>query len=353
MIKHFSLSIIFSAVLVGCGGSSSSSNDVDEQGTSNIPVTTSAPLDSMFYGVWSIDTLAYAAISKDTITLFAFDENRGCYESGLFKVDSSTETSLTSTDIQTGEQSTSNFEMSGDQLIVEEDGLALSFTEAGYFNPSPGCESFYGVTNIEIDLELSYLPPYVMINRDAQSTGRVEYDYGINFDINNNDMIDSGDISIRVRHFKGSGDYPNNHHISVAELGGNIWTHLPKQQSDIIISRSSSDDNNIVQVTQTDNILTFNFDITQHPLLAHINEDTPVQINTSLSYPEPESDVIDSWQDGPWNWSSEKHKDYLPEEGFLQPNFYTEMLIDDATIDLTEGESMWVDIKSVQFKFTK
>jgi hypothetical protein len=351
VIKNFSLSLIFSTVLVGCGGSSSI--DEVEQGTSNVPIATNAPLDSKFYGLWSIDTLAYAAISKNTITLFAFDEGRGCYETGLFTVDSSTETSLTSTDIQTGEQSTSNFELDGDQLIVEENGLALSFIEAGYFNPFPGCESFSGVTNVEIELELSYLPPYVTINRDAQSSGYVEYDYGINFDINNNEILDSGDISIRIRHFKGADDYSNNHDISVVELGGKIWTHLPKHQSDIIISSTYDEDNNIVQVTQTDNTLTFNFDITQNPLLAHIDEDTPVQIHTYLSYPAPEFEVIDNWQDGPWNWSSEKHKDNLPEEGFLKPNFYTDMVIDDATIDLTEGESMWVDIKSVQFTFTK
>jgi hypothetical protein len=349
VIKKFSFSIIFSSVLVGCGGSS----NIDEQGRLNVPVITSAPLDSKFYGVWSIDTLAYAAISKDTITAYVFDVDRGCYESGLFTVDSSTETSLTSTDIQTGEQSTSNFEMIDDQLIVEEDGLALSFIEAYNFNPFPGCESFYGVKNVEIKLELSYLPPYVTINRDPQGSGYIEYDYGINFDINKNEVIDSGDISIRVRHFKGAKDYPNNHDITIAEIGGDIWTHLPKQQSDVIFSTTIDTNNNIVQLTQADNILTFNFNIIQNPLLAHINEDTSVQISTYLSYPEPEPEVINSWQDGSWNWSNEKHKDYLPEEGFLQPNFYPEMIIDDATIDLIEGESMWVDIKSVQFKFTR
>jgi len=346
VIKKFSFSVMFCAVLAGCGGSS----DVAEQGTEKV---SSATLDSKFYGVWSIDTLAYVAISKDTITTFAFDDERGCYESGLFKGDSSTQTSLTSTDIQTGEQSTSNFDLNGDQLIVEEDGMTLSFMEAGYFNPYPGCESFYGVTNVEIEVELSYLPSYATVNRDAQSNGYIEYDYGINFDINKNDVMDSGDVSIRVRHFKGAGDYPNNHEISIAELGSNIWTHIPKYQSDTIVTMTTDEHNNIVQLTQADNILTFNFDITQNPLLAHINEDTPVQISTYLSYPEPEPDVIDNWQDGPWNWSSDKHRDYLPDEGFLQPNFFSEMVIDDAVIDLTEGESMWVDIKSVQFKFTK
>ncbi len=343
MIKRLTLSIIFTTVLVGCGGSSS--DDVSE--------TTSIPLDSKFYGVWSLDTLTYAAISKNTITTFSFDEDRGCYESGLFIVDSSTETSLTSTDIQTGEQSTSKFELDGEQLIVQEDGLALSFIEAGYFNPFPGCESFYGVKNIEVELELSYLPPHVTINRDAQGSGYVEYDYSINFDINKNEILDSGDISISVRHFKGSGNYPNNHDISVAELGGNIWTHYPTHQSDFMGMRTSDDINNIVQVIQTENTLTFNFDITQNSLLAHIDENTPAQINTYLNYPEPEPEVIDSWQDGSWNWSSEQHEDYLPEEGFIQPNFYTEMIIDDAATDLTKGESMWVDIKSVQFNYIK
>lgn len=334
------------AVLVGCGGSS----DGPEQGTGRVP---NAPLDSKFYGVWSIDTLAYVAISENTITTFAFDDERGCYESGLFTVDSSTETSLTSTDVQTDEQATSNFELDGEQLIVEEDGYVLSFVKADFSTPYPGCESFYGVKNVEIELELSYLPPYVTANRDAQELGYIDYDYGINFDINKNEVVDSGDVSIRVRHFKGAGNNSDSYKTSIAELGGNIWTYLPEHQSDNLYATTSDRHYNVVQLSQTDNRLVFNFDITQNPLLAHISDDTPVQIVTYLSYPEPEPDVIDDWQDGPWNWSSEVHEDYLPEEGFLQPNFYPEMLIDDATIDLTEGESMWVDIKSVQFKFTK
>lgn len=342
MIKRFSLTIMFCAVLVGCGGS----GDATDQDTV-------APLDSKFYGVWSKDTLAYVAISKNTITTFTYDDERGCYESGLFKVDSSTATSLTSTDIHTGDQSTSNFDLDGEELIVEEDGLTLSFAETGRFYPFPGCESFYDVTNVKVELELSYLPPYVTVNRDSQSVGHIEYDYEIAFDINQNEMRDTGDISINVRHYKGRFDYPNNHEISIAEIDGNIWTFLPDQQSEFIISTTTSEDYSNVAVTQTDNTLTFNFDITQHPLLAHLNEDTPVQVNTYINYPEPEPEVIDGWQDGPWNWSSEHHADKLPEDGFLKPNFYSEMVIDDATIDLTDGESMWVDIKSVRFKFTK
>lgn len=349
MNKHISVSLILSALLAGCGGSSGG----DEPNSPSVPVTPNTPLDSQFYGVWEIDSLAYVAISKDTITTVAFDEERGCYESGLFIVNSSTETSLTSTDIQTGERTTSHFEMDGNVLIVEEDGLELPFVKAQAFKPYPGCESFYGVTDVEIDLELSYLPPSVKINRGAQDIGRVEYDYGINFDINRNSVIDAGDIAIRVRHFKGSRNYPSDHDISIVELGSNIWTYLPKHQSDSIISTTIDEINTAVQLTQTDNVLMFKFDITQHALLAHINEDTPVQIVTGLSYPEPEVEIIDNWQDGPWNWSSARHRDQLPEEGFFQPNFYPDMTIDDATMDLLEGESLWVDIKSARFTFTK
>ncbi|QFU06417.1 hypothetical protein FIU82_15615 (plasmid) [Pseudoalteromonas sp. THAF3] len=345
MVKNHSLSIIFCAVLAGCGGSS---DKAEQQETVDVP------LDSKFYGVWSTGPLVHVAISKDSITTFALDEERGCYESGLFQVNSSTESSLTATDIQSGERATSNFQLQGSDLIIEEDGYMLSFSKANSFNPYPGCENFYGVENVEVKLELSYLPSYITINRDAQKYGYVEYDYGINFDINKNGVLDSGDISINVKHYKGADDYTDNHEISIAELGSKIWTLLPQHQTGSIQpTTDSNEDNNTVQLTQTGNSLILNFDTNQSSLLAHISEDTPVQVSTYLSYPQPEPEVLEGWQDGPWNWSSKIHRDFLPEQGFTQPSLYPEMVIDDATTDLTEGESMWVDIKSVQFKFTK
>lgn len=338
MFKHFSLSTIFCSVLFGCGDST------DE-------VTKNAPLDNQYYGLWSLDSDAHVVISQESITLYSYDVSRGCFDSSIHIVNNSTADSLTATDSQTGETSTSYFDLEGEQLIVSEDGTSLTFEQNSYFVSFPGCESHYGVKEIEIEVELAFLPPELTINRDAQSKGAIEYDYNINFDLNKNDTIDSGDISIGIRHFKWPGTYSNNEQVTLTELGGNIWSHFAKQYSDNIISTSNGSSYNVVQVNQVDNVVSFKFAVTQNPLLAHINEDTPVKISAYLNYPEPETDVIDSYQDGPWNWSSAKHKDNLPDEGFITPSYYPNLLIDDGIFDLLEGESMWVDIKSVQFNF--
>lgn len=331
--------LLLPALLLGCSGSS----DTPEA---------SVPLNTEFYGLWTIDELAYVAVSKKSITVFAYDDERSCFEASLYSVSHSTETSLTSLDVQTGEESTSKFSLNEEALLIEEDGRALTFMPASYLNnPFPGCDNAYGINAVEIALELAYLPPTITIDRDAQENGRVEYSYRVSFDLNKNDVIDAGDVGIELKHYKGRGDYPSNYELAVSDLGADIWVYLPENQADQIASTTSSHVNNRLQFSQNDGVLTVSFDANQHPLLAHINQDTPVVVNTYLSYPEPETQVIDNWQDGPWAWSSVKHRDQLPDEGFTKPNLHSNNTIDDATSDLIEGESSWVDIKSVVFKF--
>ncbi len=343
--------MIFSVCLVGCD--SLIDNDSDD-----------GLLNSKFYGKWQqpyrlsngtsgrvLPPLYYATISQDAITLFNYNEEEKCYVSELFTVDSSTNSSLTSTNVKTGEQSTSIFRLNDYDLTIEKDGDDLAYSPTNNIADYSGCQSLYDITSIEIELEMSYLPPYITINRDAQIAGQRQYSYRIDFDINNNEIIDSSDLSIIAMHYKGLGLYGSNREISISDLGANIWSYSQEQYSDHYSSSTGGSYSTKARVSQTDNVLAFNFKITQNPLLAHINENTPISVTTSLYYPEPEAEIIDGWQDGPWNWSSEVHTDYLPEIGFLQPSSYLEMLIDDASTDLVEGESDWVDIKSVQFKF--
>ncbi|WDD98957.1 hypothetical protein [Thalassomonas actiniarum] len=359
MFKHTFLSVICCTLLAACGGSSSgNSSDQTSSGgqgssSSDGQESVSVPLDSQFYGLWTYADVAYVAVAKDTVTVFTHDLEKDCYDSGLFTVDASTETSLTSTDVETGEQATSKFAFVDDYLSIEEEGEVLYFQQAGLFNPTPSCGSYHDVTEVEVALDLSFLPPYVVINRDAQDTGKVEYDYAIRFDVNKSGILDAGDVALIIRHFKSDAEYPNNHSLAITELEGDIWSYMPRHQQDVIASEHTNTELNSVQVEQSGNRLTFIIDPGQHALLAHINEETPVQISTFINYPEPEAEVISEWSDGPWNWSSKLHQDALPDSGFTQPNFYSDMLIDDAAADLIQGESMWVDITSVKFTFTK
>lgn len=337
-MKYFlSVAVLSSFALAGCGGS-----DAKEE--------PAAPLSQQYYGMWQHSNIAYVAVSEKTITTYTYDAERACYENGLFNVVSSTASSAVTSDVLTGEQEKTTFSLNGSNLVLAQDGLQLEFSQhtSGLFI-TPGCESFHNVNTINIALELNYLPPAITINRTAQSTGRVEYDYAIEFDLNKNGVIDAGDISLSNLHFKSSDLSRENEQTTLADLKTAIWLHLPKHQQSTIYTTSLSTD--LLNVNQSGNTLFISANTDMHPSLAHINADTPVRITTYINYPAPEFTVINSWQDGPWNWSSETHSDTLPDQLFTKASDHPNMLIVDATSDLTSGESQWVDIKSVKFTF--
>lgn len=347
MQKMYGSAILLPLLLSGCGGGSDANSQSEPAPTAEVPM--SQPLNTQYYGVWGIEGLAYAMISESSVTTTVFDVDRGCYESDHFIVTASDTDSLTTSDVRTGETSTTSFSLNGSQLVLQEGGGTLELSNTNFFNPTPGCDSRDSIDNIEVAIELSYLPPYVTINRDAQDSGRIEYDYQINFDLNENDVLDAGDASIKIRHFKSDRDYPANHQLTLSELNAQVWIYVPRQQSDGVASTSVK--TNTVQLTQQGSTLTFDIDPSMHAFMSNVSQDTPVQIQTSVSYPEPETTVIEDWLDGPWNWSSERHSDSLPDAGFTQADMHANMVIDDAESDQTEGESMWVDIKSVSFSF--
>lgn len=352
MFKKSNLAIVCCAVLAGCGGSGSSSNTSSpETPTNTIPADKA--LDSQFYGLWSLDQLAYVAISKDSTTLFTFDPYRECYEATLYKVDSSTVTSQTTTDLETGEQETSHFALEGNQLKVEENGQTALFSKATRFSPTPSCVNNIDISSVSIKIDLTYLPPGIMINRDAMQESYSEYSYEVNFDINKNNLLDPGDLNIRLSTSKTNGRFPNNYTVALSDLDGRIWTLLPQHQADYPVMTTSYTTDTEVQVSQEQNSLLLTFATEQHPLLAHLSPDTPVFIRAHINYPEPESDVIDGWQDGPWKWSSDKHRDELPDEGYARPSDHVDFKLTDASSDQEAGESQWVDITSVQFTYSK
>lgn len=348
-LSLLALSLLALALLAGCGGGSSDSATPVNDNRINDGVL--EPLALQYQGVWAIDDLAYVLITQDTVTTFAYDDTRGCYESGLFTVRTSTANSMTSRDVYSGEITESSFARDGEALLITEGNDTLAFLEPNFFDPYPGCESLHNITNIQLDVELAYLPPEITINRSAQDSGYTEYRYEVTFDINESGSNDAGDVAIVVLHYKSTSTYPENYVTTIEELGAGIWYIIPKQGTDSLVSSTVSTAHNTVAFSQVDNQLSFNFDISQNPLFAHINEGTPIQVTAHLSYPEPEVTVIDSWADGPWNWSSDLHTDVIPEEGFVRPNTFVDQLIDDPTGDHMRGESMWVDITSVKLTY--
>lgn len=338
--KFYLTPLFLLTALSGCGSSDSGNDET---------TTTPAPLNSSYYGLWQLNGDAYVGVSEHSITTYVNDPARGCIEASLFKVISSTANSVRAQDITTGEISNSTFTLNGSNLKISQDGETLEFSAGSLNDLTNGCVNDAAVTQMELSIELSYLPPYIGINRDAQQSGRVEYQYGVHFDINQNDKVDAGDVAIQLLHFKNNQSEAED--ISLADLGANIWSFLPRQQSAGYLTQSSSSGLAMVQLNQTDNKLQFTVDMSRHSLLAYVNDNTPFFIYSYIDYPEPETTVIPDWQDGPWNWSSQFHEDRFPDVNFTQPNLHADGSMLDAANDLLRGEAKWADIQAVSIHF--
>ena len=335
------LSIVSMAlVLAGCGGSESG----DGGGISQ------APLDSRYYGMWGISNLATVMISRGAVTSYIYDADNGCFEVGYFKITQSTANSVTTEDVYTGEVDTTKFAMNGSLLRLSDGSDTLELEKTEWLNPVPGCDNVDGIASIKATMELAYLPEVVTINRTAQQSGYVEYGYELNFDMNKNNVVDAGDIALRLMHYKRAGE-EQDQTVLLRDLDAQLWYYSPKQGEDKFLSGTNSDTGYKVQVQQSGNQLSFQMNTNQHAGLMYINEDTPVSVKTTLHYPAPETNVIEGMADGPWNWSSIWHEDMLPESGFIVPSNQPGLEVLDAVNDQTRGESKWVDIISVRFNF--
>ncbi|WP_240222747.1 hypothetical protein [Rheinheimera hassiensis] len=344
-IRKLTLPALFisSLGLTACGGGSDS--NAGDTGAEAIP----APLNASYYGLWQLSGDAYVGISEHSITTYVNDPTSGCTEASLFKIVSSTANSAAAQDIKTGEMSNSTFKLNGANLQISQDGETLEFVAGNLIDITNGCGNDSGIDQMELTIDLTYLPPYVGINRDAQPTGRVEYQYGVHFDINQNDQVDAGDVAIQILHFKDT--QSSSADTALAELGANISAFIPRQQAAGYLTQTSSRGVPMVQVSQTENRLKFTVDMSQHPLLAYIDDNTPLFIYTYIDYPQPETTVIADWQDGPWNWSSQFHEDRYPDVNFTRLNLHANGNMLDATNDLKRGEAKWVDIQAVHLSF--
>ncbi|QDP02528.1 hypothetical protein [Thalassotalea sp. PS06] len=338
--------ILFSVLLLLL----SACNSSDDNG--NVFNEPEGPLAEHYYGVWALGDL-YLIISKQSLTLFSISETDYCFEAEVAQILETTENSVQTYDPYEDlyEQLALEYDVDNDQLILkfESDAIALSRSQLDLFELGNACDRGLGVNSVRASLEVEYLPSQFLINRIAMETGRVEIEYRIEFDINENGLNDPGDIMIKMIHYKGRGDYPSNYLIRSSEIGAQIWHYTQRDASENFAF--SSIDSWQIPIGQSEATLNFEFQVNRHPLLALVTDNTPVQVFAYLHYPSPTFDELTSEQDGPWNWSSDIHEDRLPDSGYYIPNQHNQL--SDGQGDLIKGESLWVDIKSLTLTFTK
>tara|TARA_R110002126_G_scaffold43475_26_gene124636 strand:- start:2951 stop:3997 length:1047 start_codon:yes stop_codon:yes gene_type:complete len=332
-------------LLGACGGGSDDEPDIGGGNGGNV----SAPLSVNYYGIWQLDSDTFVGISEQSLSTYIRNPNLDCFDVDLFKRVSSTANSMVSEDVVSGERSTSNFSLNGSNLRVTEGNVTLEFFSGNLPIIANGCDTASTVSFMNVSVELEYLPDAVLIDRNAQATGRVEYQYGVHFDINQNSVVDAGDVAIQLQHYKSATDEQTL--TALSGLDSNIWNFIPRQQAQGYSSTSSSLSKAMVQLSQDGSTLLFSIDMTRHPLLRFVDADTPLFIYSYINHPQPDTTVIDGWADGPWNWSSETHEDRFPDSGFTQMSLHPNMQMLDAANDLSRGQAKWVDIKAISFSF--
>ena len=346
-MKH-TLPIFLTLCVVACGGSNE--NGVNEQQNLH---NSKEPLNSQYYGNWHTfnedGAEVYLVLSEHSVTLLGYDQDLMCMDTSVNTIENTTEHSITSTDLETNETETVNLKLSYDQLILSDDEYEIALDR--YENTIPydknPCKNLAGIENIEFEINLAYLPEKVAVDRQEIKTGYVDYAYSVYIDINQNQIEDPSDVIVQLFNFKQAGAIEQE--IALTNISTKIWSY-GQLAADTNFNTNSSEIF-AVQATQQGNVIKFKVGTQQHNLLKHVTAETPIKVRALINYPGDKGEIKED-EDGPWNWTSDRHVDHVPgAEQYFIPNQQINGTYEDGEGLLDEGESKWADIQSVKVTF--
>lgn len=333
MIRTLGILLFSIPLLIACGGGSSGGGSTSGSGK------TQAPLSEAFLGTWTaVDAPGnlYISIGESAIVGYVGVD---CFDAQASAYLQTTERSITTSDEQGEVESVFSLDADG-ILTVQEEDLSIAFYRAD-LPVMYGCVS----GEVSVQLTLAELPQQVKINRDEQDTGRVEFDIGVTFDLDGSGGESVGDLNLSVFHFARA---EAERLVSLTELGASIWSFKYETSESGEVQRfTSSFSSQRGELSADGNTLVMTFDRATHPLLAMIDDTTPVRATTYINYPQPMVEQI--WagaNDGPWNWSDAQHSDAFPDGPATYQTVDWVNTQTDAEGD-QQGQSAWVDIKSL------
>jgi len=123
---------------------------------------------------------------------------------------------------------------------------------------------------IQVSITVSNLPTEVTINKADTPDGRVEYNWAVTFDMDNNGAFSTGDIVLQILHFKRPGSAETT--VNVDSLPADLWllTSSTQTQSQFPIDMSISG-----------NTITMSIERSALAALQTIDESTMVFFDTS------------------------------------------------------------------------
>ena len=127
---------------------------------------------------------------------------------------------------------------------------------------------------ITVEFSLASLPATITYNKPTTPTGYIEYKWSVTFDINNDGVVNAGDIILQILHFKRSGAVETTG--TIEDLDASVWLYTTDTETTSQVDAVSS---------VTGNTITISIDRSNYPLLDLVNQGTLVNF-TSSTYDE-------------------------------------------------------------------
>ncbi len=124
--------------------------------------------------------------------------------------------------------------------------------------------------DFSVSITLANLPETISYNKKSTPDGYVEYKWSVTFDINNDGVINKGDIVIQLHHFKSPGSVEKTGRIS--DLSSSLWLYTTDTETTSKIG---------VNTTISGNTITLSTNKTQYKKLNDINAATLIYFETS------------------------------------------------------------------------
>lgn len=123
---------------------------------------------------------------------------------------------------------------------------------------------------ISVKLTMNNLPDTITYSKSTTPDYQVDYSWGVTFDINNDGMINQGDIILQILHYKSPGD--TEQVGSIDDLESNVWLYTSDTAFESIAA---------VNKEIAGNSIIFTVDRSTHETLSKITPDTLVYFSTS------------------------------------------------------------------------
>lgn len=131
-------------------------------------------------------------------------------------------------------------------------------------------DSIQDTGSITVEFILASLPATITYNKPTTPDGYVEYKWSVTFDVNNDGVVNAGDIVLQILHFKMPGTAETTG--TIEDLNASVWLYTTDTQTTRQVDAESS---------VAGNTITISINRNRYPLLDLVKENTLVNFTCS------------------------------------------------------------------------